>query len=480
MATRKRELKTEKRTVRLCRWLPLILVAAIASTATADSGDKKSVGQVTLQVGTSHPTLIADKKQTSYVRIALTGSEIESTKKRPPVNVAIVIDNSGSMSGSKIDQARRAAIAAVKRLRDDDIVSVVLYNSNVSVLVPATKASDRESIIRQIESVQAGGSTALFAGVSKGAAETRKFLRDESVNRVILLSDGQANVGPSSPSELENLGASLVKEGISVSTLGLGLGYNEDLMSGLAISGSGNHMFIEEADDLVAVFNKEFNDLLSVVAGDFEIEATLAEGVRPVKVLGTNADIVGQKVFIPLTQLYSNQERYFVLEVEIAAGKAGTSRQLVDVSVNYINKINQTPEKLTASLGIRFTDDETKVSADRDLETLAFCSVQIANDRNRQATLLRDSGQIGEAEKLLKQNTEELKALKIICEAKDIKIVLPALEVNIELNRAQASSVRDESKWYSGRKMMREAQNYNQSQQRALPSGIKSSPSPER
>lgn len=466
------------RSVRDCdwigRWIPLMMVAVISTHAAADSGGQKSVGQVTLQVGTSHPTLIADKKQTSYVRIALTGSEIESSKKRPPVNVAIVIDNSGSMGGSKIDQARRAAIAAIKRLRDDDIVSVVLYNSTVSVLVPATKASDRDSIIRQIESVKAGGSTALFAGVSKGAAENRKFLRDESVNRVILLSDGQANVGPSSPAELENLGAALVKEKISVSTLGLGLGYNEDLMSGLAIAGSGNHMFIEEADDLVAVFNKEFNDLLSVVAGDFEIEAILAKGVRPVKVLGTNADIVGQRVFIPLTQLYSNQERYFVLEVEVAAGKAGTSRQLVDVTVNYINKINQTPEKLTASLGVRFSDDDAKVSDDRDLETLAFCSVQIANERNRQATLLRDSGQIGEAGKLLQQNTEELKAIKIICEAKDIKIVLPALEVNIELNRTQAASVRDESSWYSGRKMMREAQNYNQSQQRALPSGIKS------
>ena len=462
----------------LQRFFPLALAAVIATSAAARSGEKKSVGQVTLQVGTSHPTLMADKKQTSYVRIALTGSEIESSKKRPPVNVAIVIDNSGSMSGSKIDQARRAAIAAVNRLRDDDIVSIVLYNSNVSVLVPATKASDRESIVRQIETVQAGGSTALFAGVSKGAAETRKFMRDESVNRVILLSDGQANVGPSSPSELENLGASLVKEGISVSTLGLGLGYNEDLMSGLAISGSGNHMFVEEADDLVAVFNKEFNDLLSVVAGDFEIEATLAEGVRPVKVLGTNADIVGQKVFIPLTQLYSSQERYFVLEVEVAEGKAGTSRPLVDVTVNYVNKINQTPEKLTASLGVRFTDDEVKVSDDRDLETLAFCSVQIANDRNRQATLLRDSGQIGEAEKLLKQNTVELQALKIICEAKDIKVVLPALEVNIELNRFQASTVRDDSYGSSGRKMMRAAQNYNQSQQRDLPSGIKSESSP--
>jgi len=431
-------------------------------------------GQVALQVGTSHPTLLANKKQTSFIRIALTGSELEKSKQRPPVNVAIVIDNSGSMSGSKIDQARRAAVAAVNRLRDDDIVSVVLYNSQVSVLVPATKASDRDSIVNQIRSITANGSTALFAGVSKGAGETRKFLRDEYVNRIILLSDGQANVGPSTPAELQRLGASLVKEGISVSTLGLGLGYNEDLMSGLAQSGSGNHMFVEEADDLVNVFNKEFNDLLSVVAGDFEIEATLASGVRPVKVLGTNADIVGQKVFIPLTQLYSQQERYFVVEVEVDAAEDGAARPLVDVTVNYINKINQTPEKLTASVQVRFTNDESKVNADRDLETYAYCSVQIANERNREATALRDAGQIDKAEKLLQQNSSELKALKLDCEAKNITVVLPALELNVQLNELQAKDVRDESKWYSGRKMMREAQNYNQSQQRALPSAIES------
>ena len=140
--------------------------------------------------------MLAGKKETNYIRISLTGFELPESDVRPPVNVAIVIDNSGSMNGSKIVQARQAAIAAVERLSDHDIVSVVLYNSSVQVLVPATRATDREQIIRKIESVRAGGDTALFAGVSKGAAEVRKFLDEKSVNRVILLSDGRANVGP--------------------------------------------------------------------------------------------------------------------------------------------------------------------------------------------------------------------------------------------------------------------------------------------
>lgn len=455
--------------------LAATILAFGSGLAIAEPTSVRSVdGLVALQVTASHPLLLAGEKQTNYVRIGLTGGELPSTKQRPAVNVALAIDNSGSMSGKKIDQARQAAIAAVGRLRDDDIISIVLYNSTVSVLVPATKASDRQAIIQQIETIQVQGSTALFAGVSKAAAEVRKFLSEQSVNRVILLSDGQANVGPSSPTELQSLGASLAKSGISVSTLGLGLGYNEDLMSGLALSGNGNHMFVEEADDLVAVFNTEFNDLLSVVAGDFEIEATLAEGVRPVKVLGTPAEIVGQRVFIPMTQLYSSQERYFVLEVEIEAGKAGTNRSLAEVTVNYVNKVKQASEKLTKALAISFSDQQSEVDNARDLETLAYSSVQIANERNRQATALLDAGNRAGAEELLRQNSADLDGVMQLYWAQGIE-TLPAIELNIRLNGMQIDSISNGADWQAtGRKSMREAQNYNQVQQRSLPSSLRS------
>ncbi len=421
--------------------------------------------QVSLQVGVSNPTMLAGEKETNFVRIALTGFDLASSKDRPPVNVAIVIDTSGSMSGQKIEQARKAAIAAVNRLKDRDIVSVVLYNSSAQVLVPATKATDRASIIRKIKSVTAGGSTALFAGVSKGAAEVRKFLDSESVNRVILLSDGLANIGPKSPRELERLGASLVKEGISVSTLGLGLSYNEDLMSGLAAAGSGNHIFVEEADDLIAVFNSEFNDLMSVVAGDFKIEATLAAGVRPVRVLGTKADISQQTVRIPLTQLYARQQRYFVLEVEVDKGEAGTTRPLLSVAVEYKNMVSETTDKLSSSVDVRFSESLATVQDERDPETYAFCAVQIANERNIKATALRDAGQIDEAKKLLFLNQVELRKSIRFCEDKNVRSLIPELNRNVNLNKKQSAYFDDSANWARNRKMMRGEQLSNQSQQ---------------
>ena len=446
---------------------PAIIAAfAIAFGGIVGNGfeSQASASQVGLRVGVSNPTMLAGEKESNMVRITLSGFELPNSQKRPPVNVAIVIDVSGSMSGKKIEQARDAAVAAVNRLRKDDIVSVVLYASSAEVLVPATKATDRQQIIKKIKSISAGGSTALFAGVSKGAAEVRKFIDSDSVNRVILLSDGRANVGPKTPRELERLGRSLVKEGISVTTLGLGLGYNEDLMSRLATAGSGNHLFVEEADDLIAVFNGEFNDLMSVVASDFSIHARLAKGVRPVRVLGTKVDISGQDVHIPLAQLYSNQERYFVLEVEVDAGKANTSQSLVTVSVEYQNMITETTDKLSSSASVRFSNDIAKVKEDRDVETFAFCAIQLANERNCRATELRDAGQIEEAKKLLIFNGKSLSEAALICKDYDVEVALPKLDRNARLNYYQASEI-DKEGWARTRKVMRAEQAGNTTQQ---------------
>ena len=114
-------------------------------------------------------------------------------------------------------------------------------------------------------------------------------------------SDGHANVGPSSPGELGDLGASMKKENISVSTLGLGLGYNEDLMVQLAGKSGGNHQFIENASELADIFRREFDDVLSVVAQTIDVTVEIPEGIRPVRVLGNSADINGQSVVTRLS-----------------------------------------------------------------------------------------------------------------------------------------------------------------------------------
>jgi Ca-activated chloride channel family protein len=185
-------------------WItPLLLLAPLPALAGP---------QLTLRAEVGTPVVLSGGSRTAYLKVGLTGFELPDSKARAPVNLAIVLDRSSSMSGEKIQRAKEAAIMVVDRLRDDDIVAVISYDSVVEVLVPATRASEREHIRNKIRALDARGMTALFAGVSKGAQELRKFLSGDHVNRVILLSDGQANVGPASPNELGHLGMTLAKE----------------------------------------------------------------------------------------------------------------------------------------------------------------------------------------------------------------------------------------------------------------------------
>lgn len=443
-------------------------VAALVCLFTSLPGYAK---QVKLDVAMANPTILVGQsengKSTNHMRIALTGFEIPAEKQRSPVNVSIVIDKSGSMQGDKIEQARNAAIQAVDRMRDTDIVSVIAYDSSVTVVVPATKASDREMIKTKIRSISASGNTALFAGVSKGAAELRKFLDEKMVNRVILLSDGLANVGPKTPSELEELGQSLIKEGISVSTMGLGLGYNEDLMSRLAVASSGNHVFIEDAENLVQVFQNEFDDVLSVVAQSLVIKAELAEGIRPVKVLNyPSNDITGQQVRIDLGQLYSRQERYFVVEVEVPDGEKDAAQQLAEVSLEYMNMHTETEDKLTSSVQVKFTDQKEVSTAAINKEVKSMCVLQIANENNRNATKLRDAGKIEEARKLLLFNADYLGTN--FRSLGDEKLLL-----SCEENKLQSTQLTPQRWAAGGRKAMVESQVALTQQQQYLGNGLK-------
>jgi Ca-activated chloride channel family protein len=365
-------------------------------------------GQVRLEVSLDKPTMLAEKKQAAFVKVGLTGFKLQGKDQRAPVNIAIVLDKSGSMQGDKIVKAKDAAIAAIGRLGSDDIVAVVAYDSTVQVIVPATKLSDKQSVIEQIRRIEAGGSTALFAGVSKGADELRKFLDKNRVNRVILLSDGLANVGPQSPSELGELGASLKKECISVSTLGLGLDYNEDLMTKLAQNSGGNHVFIEQAENLVRVFNHEFNDVLSVVAQEVAIDIRVADGVRPVRVLNVESEINGQQVIVQMNQLYSEQEKYLMLEVEVPATKAGKSREVAEVRVSYANMQTKTTDKLTSAVSANFSESLADVEAKLNADVCACAVLQISNVQSKLATELRDKGDIEGARRVLLENSRYL------------------------------------------------------------------------
>ena len=177
---------------------------------------------------------------------------------RAPLDLSLVIDRSGSMSGGPLEAALESAARIVRGLRADDRVAVVAFDSTIEVVQPLTHVTDREAIVNRIKSIDDRGSTDLFGGWEEGVKQLAPFTRKDRIARVILLSDGQANQGLVNEQEIFDRVTKAAGAGITTSTVGLGHGFNESLMTGMASAGEGVANFGQTADDLDEAFEEQF------------------------------------------------------------------------------------------------------------------------------------------------------------------------------------------------------------------------------
>lgn len=351
--------------------------------------------------------LLNSGPQRTFLRIGLEGLEMPSAE-RPPINVALVLDRSGSMKGERMEQAKQAAFLALDYLRPADTVAVVAYDDAAEVLVPSAPFVERQYVEHVVGSIRAQGRTALHDGVVRGAEELHRYLEESRVNRMVLLSDGQANVGPSRPDELGALGVQLGRAGISVTTVGLGLGYNEDLMAALSSGSDGNHVFAETPDDLADAFRSEFGELVSVIAGDITIIIDCRNGVRPLRILGRNAIIEDGRVIAHLNQLYAKQEKYLLLEVEVPAGKAGSELDLASVKVTFNNLRAKTRSELSGGIRARFSGSADDIAESINKSVMVSAAEQIGAEMDGRVLKLKDQGNVAGAAAVLREKTEYL------------------------------------------------------------------------
>ncbi|MEH2163863.1 MAG: VWA domain-containing protein [Nostoc sp.] len=164
---------------------------------------------------------------------------------RRNLNLSLVIDRSGSMAGASLHHALKAAESVVDQLEPDDILSVVVYDDEVDSVVPPQAVTNKATLKNSIRKVRAGGITNLSGGWLKGCEHVKAGLDPQKINRVLLLTDGHANMGIQDPKVLTATSAQKAEEGITTTTLGFAQGFNEDLLIGMARAATGNFYFIE-------------------------------------------------------------------------------------------------------------------------------------------------------------------------------------------------------------------------------------------
>lgn len=421
-----------------------ITLGALSATAAAQAPRPTDL---IVDVDVGEPVMIAGEDGKAYIEIAITGFDEAGT--RAPVNLGLVIDRSGSMRGDRLEKAKLAALMVVDELGPEDVLSVVTFDTVVEVLVPATKVTDPESIRRAIMAISDRGQTALHAGVNTGLGQVTERLIKTGVNRLILLSDGQANVGPSSPADLGALGVEAGKLGIPITTVGLGLGYNEDLMTQLALSSDGNHGFAETPDQLSTIFANELGDVTSVVANDVIIEIELAPGITPLRGLNRPISINGRKAQLKLNQIYGKQRKNVIIEVAVpkVAAAAGKSKKLADVSVAYRNLATKKTARTAKPVAVSFDRSRAIVEKKANQKVMVGVTAALANERQKQAVALRDAGKTEAAKRALQENAAYLRQ-------QGKKYASDELETFAAEAAADAEEVEDDREWSKKRKGM--------------------------
>jgi Ca-activated chloride channel family protein len=249
--------------------------------------------------------------------VKIAGKEPEGAK-HTPLNLAVVLDRSGSMAGEKLERAKEAAAFLVRRLRAHDRVGVVAYDDEVTTVAPSAEGCTHAGLASAIAAIPAGGSTNLSGGWVRGqemVAGAKPTCAEGTLHRVLLLTDGQANMGITDPVQLVGICRAAARTGISTTTIGFGEDYDEKLLRAMADAGRGNAWYIERPDQAPGVFEEEIEGLLSLAAQNLSV--TIRES-HAVQFIGVQNDypqgMTPEGIRVELGDLYAREPRSLLLE----------------------------------------------------------------------------------------------------------------------------------------------------------------------
>lgn len=253
--------------------------------------------------------------------------------RKMPLDISLVLDRSGSMGGHKIRYAREAAAFLVRRLRPTDVVSVVAFDNRVQTVAEPATGDTQAGLPDAIEGIEVGGSTNLSGGwlrgrelVSRGAAT--------AVKRVLLLTDGQANVGVTDPVSLRGLCGSALEHGITTSTIGFGSDYDEELLRSMAEAGGGHSYYIENPDQAPGVFEEEVEGLLSLAAQNIEVQVRPDSQVELVNIYNDYQSHGGPDgITVNVGDLYARDPKSLLIEFFAPGLDAMEDRNIAEVRV---------------------------------------------------------------------------------------------------------------------------------------------------
>lgn len=361
---------------------------------------------------------------------------------RPPMELALVVDTSGSMAGAKIENARAAARTLVNSLRDGDIVALDAFSDTARTIVPPTRldAASRQDILRAINGLSVSGSTNMFEGLTLGEGQVAAAPATHTLRRVVVISDGIANVGPSTPEVLGAVAERGLRFRAQVTSLGVGNDYDERTLNALAVKSSGRLYHLSEPKEMASILKGEVDMLNATLASDSFVEIVPAPGVQLAGADGIRADWgEGGSLRIPLGALHAGQHREALVKVRIVdqAAFEGHTRPIASVRLRFRDAQDGDLERIQEVVArTQLTGDEAAVARTASSRTKAIVAIQESARMQLAAAQRVNDGNFGDADRELEKAQQQLAAQARVVTSASEKKRLEVAANNIGAARA--------------------------------------------
>ena len=342
----------------------VLFAATLACSRTPKQPDTDTASPLALEANLGNAFVRSGASQTAVARIAFSTKHRESAA-RPPVNLALLVDTSGSMDGKAIADARKASLALLDSLSPKDRLSVVVFNSKVEVLLPSTTIEDcnLKELRTKLSTMKAEGTTDMADGLNAAVAEVSGHLAADGVNRILLLGDGVPNDDTGILSTVEQA----ARQGISVTALGLGEDYDETLMARIAQKSGGKYTFVADSSKVPSFFAEEVTRLHKVVARNAVLEIHPGPGVTVQNVVGRVMSPTSHHgISVNLGDITLGDAQEIVVQLATQPTKEGANVEMLDAVLRYDDGVGGRQREERIFLGAKSTTDDARIGTGRD------------------------------------------------------------------------------------------------------------------
>ncbi|MGI9055938.1 MAG: vWA domain-containing protein [Pyrinomonadaceae bacterium] len=369
---------------------------------------------------------ISRNQREAVLQIGFTTPSVNERTNLRPLNLALVIDKSGSMADSdKMSRVKESLRTMLDKLREDDIVSIIVFDTDAEVLFPAQRIGNGNAIRNVIESIQPNGSTNLHAGLMLGYKEAQRNFQKDATNRVILLTDGIANVGTTDPGKIAAESSEFNGIGVDLSTIGVGLELNNDLLRTLATRGRGLYHFVADYKDIDKVFVTEVQSLLSSVAKNVKLDVEFDPNLSVEKIYGYDPRYSRNNFSMNLENWNNGVTQAII--VRFRANNANKNFNSVKVRLSYFDvKKQRTVEDIQEVILNASGKNRTEMLVDEEVMK-NYTIAELADSLDSMSKAFK-SGRPLEAERSLNQTLAETYSRYPNREDKDIQFILDIVE----------------------------------------------------